>query len=139
MSAFRISFEVPGNPVPKQRAQVGSHGAYYPARSPRSKRLSYPEYRELVQRECRLVLWGVKGVTSHQYDAWRIGAWGLKVTAWVGAGDGDNIIGSVADALSGILWENDKQVAHWECNVIRTTPKQYRGATVEAWVLEEKP
>ena len=127
---FRIVFTVDGNPVPKQRAQVGSRGAYYPERSPRSKRLTYPQYRQLLQWECRSSIdFGHRPLLAHK------DVWGLKVATWVGSGDGDNIIGSVADALSGILWETDKQVAHWECDVIRTTPKQYRGVTVEAWVL----
>lgn len=134
---FRISFEVPGNPVPKQRPQVGRHGAYYPERSPESKRLSYPEYKELVQKQCQ------KAVSARH--AWMEVAksfedrvlWGLKVTAWVGSGDGDNIAGSVADALQGILWENDSQVRHWEVDIVKTKPREYRGLVAEAWVLEE--
>ena len=134
---FRISFEVLGNIVPKQRPQVGSHGAYYPERSPRSKRLSYPDYKALVQAvvlsKLRMNQTGEWPPHNPQlYEA----LWGLKVTAWVGAGDGDNIAGSFADALQGILWENDSQIRHWEIDVVRTKPKEYRGAAVEAWVLE---
>ena len=134
---FRISFEVPGSPVPKQRAQVGSHGAYYPARGPRSRRLTYPQYKQLVQIECQTVLRAIHyGIGT---IAWLNAqpAWGLKVTAWVGSGDGDNIAGSVADALQGILWANDSQVRHWEVDIVRTKPREYRGLVAEAWVLEE--
>jgi hypothetical protein len=134
---FRICFEVPGNPVPKARPQVGSHGAYYPERSPRSKRFSYPDYLDWVRAQC----WQALIPTGRRFSPELL--WGLKVTAWVGAGDGDNILGSIADAIQenpkkerlGLLWQTDKQIAHWEADVIRTRPKEYRGLLVEAWAL----
>ena len=139
MATFRITFEVPGNPVPKQRAQSGKFGSYYKARAPGSKRLSYPDYKALVQAvvlsKLRMNQTGEwPPHNPHLYEA----LWGLKVTAWVGAGDGDNLAGSFADALQGILWENDSQIRHWECDVIRTKPKEYRGATILAWTSEPR-
>mgnify|MGYP001560418479 CR=1 FL=1 len=129
---FRISFTVDGPPVPKQRAQSGKFGSYYPERGPNSRRLDYPSYKELVRVQCAYALQAL------DHPRCEVGwLWGLKVTAWVGAGDGDNIAGSFADALQGILWENDSQIRHWECDVIRTKPKEYRGATILAWTLEE--
>src|SRR3990167_8484396 len=137
---FRIRFQGDGNCVPKQRAQVGSHGAYYPERGPGSKRLSYPDYKEQVQWECQRAL---SAMLMHDPDAIaRVcnsssadRAWGLHVTAWVGSGDFDNIAGSIADALQCILWSNDRQTKEAHQYITDTKPKEYRGVVVEAWTL----
>lgn len=50
MTTYR--FTVEGRPTPKQRARAVKSGqAYYAPRSPRSKRLSYPDYKELVRAQ----------------------------------------------------------------------------------------
>ena len=130
---FRINFSVPGQPVPKQRARVTSQGTYYAPRPRGSTRLSYLEYRELVQVQAREAM--VNG-------SWRItpdfqGLWGISIKARLGAGDADNVLGSILDALQGILWENDKQVLQASVLLERVPAKAPRGVEVECFVLEE--
>ena len=132
--SFVIKFSVPGNPVPKQRAQVGRHGPYYPERPRGSKRLSYPEYKDLVRVQCVDQLQAGWGWLPDDTT------WGISIKARLGAGDGDNVLGSFMDALQGILWENDKQVLQASVALERVGPKEPRGVDVQAWILtEEKP
>ena len=134
MTAFRIQFHVPGDVIPKQRAQVGRHGAYYPSRPRGSKRLSYPEYKELVRVQCvdQLLKAGWGWLPDDT-------TWGISIKARLGRGDADNVLGSVMDALQSILWADDAQVLQASVALERVTTKQERGVDVQAWVLEEKP
>ena len=108
---YPLTFTVEGRPVPKQRAKLGRTRsgrsvAYYPERGTNSKRLSYPEYKEVVQAEALKKL-GAKW--SGPDDAY----YKLYVMAHVksaGSGDVDNILGTIMDALQGIIWLNDSQV-----------------------------
>lgn len=133
VTGFRIKFHVPGNPVPKQRARVTKHGGYYPERPRGSKRLSYPDYRELVQATAIRAGRGGPPFNQEQLDT-RL--WGLTVRARLGTGDFDNVAGSIADALQGILWKDDKQVLEGHQYLERVGPKQPRGVDVECWVIE---
>jgi len=108
-----IRFTVPGRPVPKQRAKVvggpSPHG-YYPARTPGSKLLSYPEYREWVTY-CYIATVKESGQPLRAPDEQ---GYALTVHVWVSNihhGDIEGIAGSVADALEGYVWLNDAQVA----------------------------
>ena|SRR3990167_7027760 len=141
---FRIAFHVPGDCVPKARPKVaGGHG-YYPERPRGSKRLSYPEYRELVQVQASRAL-QIMALPDYQrmkaFDA----PWGISVKARLGRGDADNVLGSVMDALIGILWKDDAQVLQATVTLERVSmsairrraiPKAPRGVDVEAWILE---
>ena len=132
---FRISFSVPGQPVPKQRARVTSQGAYYAPRPRGSKRLSYLEYRELVQVSAVDAAGGVGELPlDGQLKAW---TWGISIKARLGAGDADNVLGSILDALQDILWKNDKQVLQASVTLERVTAKQERSVDVECFTLEE--
>ena len=110
---MRLAFRVDGPIVPKPRAKVGrTHQgrsvAYYPERSERSRRLTYPEYKESVQVAAIKEL----GPAWQQGDL--EGVYRLTMTAHIGTGlgDCDNILGTVMDALQGIVWANDRQVTH---------------------------
>ena len=150
MTEFRISFHVPGNVVPKQRARARSGGkGYYAPRAKGSTRLSYPEYKELVQAEC------FKAIRSRSYpecvgrialyrlenpDAPPLAInwpWAISVKARLGRGDADNVLGSIMDALNGILWKDDAQVLQASVMLERVGPKQPRGVDMECWTLGE--
>src|SRR3990167_352383 len=135
---FNIKFHVPGSPIPKQRPQVTSQGVYYAARPRGSARLSYTEYKELVQGEAVKAMGHVLAKMISVYrEEWKLGDWALSVTARLGAGDFDNVAGSIADALQGILWANDKQILMGHQRLTRVGPTEPRGVDVEAWILEE--
>ena len=144
MPMFYIKFEVPGDCIPKQRAQIGRFGAYYKDRPAGSRRLSYLEYRELVQAQASRAL-QIMALPDYQrmkaFDA----PWGISVKARLGRGDADNVLGSVMDALIGILWKDDAQVLQATVTLERVSmsairrraiPKAPRGVDVEAWILE---
>ena len=142
---FRINFSVPGQPVPKQRARVTSQGTYYAPRPRGSTRLSYLEYRELVQAEAMKALANLQGDDLRYWNeewggrprVWHEGDMGISIKARLGAGDADNVLGSILDALQGILWENDKQVLQASVLLERVPAKAPRGVEVECFVLEE--
>ena len=114
-----IFFTVAGLPVPKQRARVafgpdsGKMARAYYAKRPRgSKRLSYPEYKDLVMLEARNALIET-GDWDGEPDA--EGRYYLQITAFLpndSAGDVENIAGSVMDALQGLVYKDDKQVSN---------------------------
>ena len=134
---FHIKFDVPGDCIPKQRPRVTAHGTYYPARPPGSRRLSYPEYRELVQ---------AKALSVPEWSWWSQRMddkghlhWGLSIKARLGRGDADNCLGSIMDALQGILWKDDAQILQATVTLERVGPRQRMGVEVEAWVLSFPP
>ena len=102
-------FTIPGPPVPKQRARVSPAGhAYYAKRPAGSNRLDYPEYKEWVQG-CFMAEYGSRQ-RDHKPDQQ---GYHLEVHAFVRSarGDFDNLAGSIGDALEGLVWENDRQIA----------------------------
>ena len=106
MTTYRFSVE--GRPTPKQRARARLEGhAYYAPRSPRSRRLTYPEYKELVQAQfLQEVGPGWRGPDQQGY--------GLTVcirATGIHHGDVDNVWGAIADALEGLVWVSDAQIA----------------------------
>jgi crossover junction endodeoxyribonuclease RusA len=98
------SFTVPGRPTPKPRPRVGRYGTYYRPPAKGSKRLGYPEYKELVQA-CAKAALGPRPVDVE-------GLYQLEITAYLTSykGDWDNIGGTISDALEGVIWENDSRV-----------------------------
>jgi Holliday junction resolvase RusA-like endonuclease len=139
MTAFRVQFQVPGDVTPKQRARANPGGkAFYAPRARGSKRLSYPEYKELVLVECWKALNSqigqpVPGMLRFPHDS----DWRLSVIARLGRGDADNVLGSIMDALNGFLWTDDSLVLQASVILTRVGPREPRGVAVTAWVLEE--
>lgn len=153
---FSITFHVPGDPVPKQRARANPGGKAYYAKRPRgSKRLSYPEYKELVRQYCEEAMWAgfPFGQCPPRPEAWDTCDWKISVRVRCGAGDLNNIIGAIEDALqqgrctkkclwpcdahAAVLWKNDSHVVrHGDCTLERVGPREPRGVTVTAEVLE---
>ena len=104
-----VTFSVPGHPVPKPRARVRQgQGGYYPDRPRGSKRLSYPDYKELVQITYCLPTSDkpapVHGEINDKAEFL------LVVVAICNQGDSESVAGTIADALEGLIWANDKQV-----------------------------
>ena len=129
-----VTFTVPGPPVPKQRPQVTERGTYYPARTRGSTRLSYPEYKELVQGcFCQAMAEEWFDIRFHH-----LGQWLLWVVAAANRGDFDNVAGSVADALQGLLWRNDSQIHEAHQTLIRKVKTAEQGILVAVWELEER-
>ena len=130
--AFRITFTVPGDPIPQPRPRVTEHGVYYPERARGSRRLTYPAYKELIQA------WCLESCSGRIHDPSADG-WGLEVVARLAPsrGDADKILATYMDALEGILWENDKLVLQASVRLERVGAHDPRNAQVTAWVLEE--
>ena len=133
-----VEFHVPGPPVPKQRPRVTQHGAYYPDRAPGSKRLTYPEYKELVGVEFCKAMLEKRG--PHSVDSPLSGFKGylLVVAAACNRGDFDNVAGSCADALSGLAWQDDKQVAASVVLLERGVKPQNQGLMVVVYEIQEE-
>ena len=105
-----MRFTVPGQPVPKQRARArkGAPG-YYAPRAPGSKRLSYPDYKKWVQA-CFIETVG-PGWTGPDSQGWELA---VEVYVENTVGDIEGIAGSVADALEGLVWYNDRQIGYFK-------------------------
>ena len=98
-----VTFTVPGLPVPQPRARVTTgekaHG-YYPERSLRSKRLSYPDYKEWIVANYLKA----RGRITHGYDS--SGLYSLSIKAYLPVKykcDMDKVIASFMDALTGVI------------------------------------
>ena len=113
---FICSWVTPNRPVPKKRAKVGkkkdgSSVAYYPEPSRGSKRPSYVTYKNQVAVDCRNAM--ISGPVYYGgVDS--VGRYRLTVTIYTtadGHGDWDNLGGTFSDAIEGIIWANDNQVA----------------------------
>lgn len=111
-----FNFQVPGLPVPKQRARVstdpktGQVRAYYPKRARGSKRPTYPEFKQQVWAHARnaMVKEGIHLPEPDEESEWLL---------WINPylhnrtdGDVDNLAGTFMDALQGLVYKNDIQV-----------------------------
>ena len=139
-----VTFSVPGHPVPKPRARVRQgQGGYYPDRPRGSKRLSYPEYRELVQVQCLRMLGDLECDLSGRLRmsrGWPVNEWNyhqflLVVVAVCNQGDAESVSGTIADALEGLIWANDKQVRNVNWCVRGRKPSE-AGLVVGIWEIE---
>ena len=93
---IQITFEVPGSPVPKQRARRGRSGRWYTPQATRS-------YEAKVG-------WMAKAAGIH---APHDGPVGLKVRLWFPdrrRRDADNVVKAIMDALNGLAYSDDSQV-----------------------------
>ena len=113
-----VEFEVEGLAVPKQRARVstdrnGNTHAYYANRSRNSKRLSYPEYMQLVIAQCTNAL---RNAPGYYGGADIVGCYRIEVDSYRTSlqGDWDNLGGTFSDALQGLIWCDDKQIIEGE-------------------------
>ena len=132
-----VTFTVPGSPVPKQRARVvAGQGGYYAARGRGSRRLTYPEYKELVQAEC-LRQCPDHGEAQEAHVTFGCCQFFLAVEVVTNRGDADNLAGSVLDALNGLVWKDDKQVTHLVARVVRGRKPGEAGLTAGIWEIEE--
>jgi Holliday junction resolvase RusA-like endonuclease len=106
-----IEFSVPGLPAPKKRPRV--------AFKDRNGRLLKKPHTYTPGKtgayEARVAWMAREAVLLKGWQHTR--AWlSLEVRAFVPsakAGDGDNFLKTVADALQGILYENDRQILDW--------------------------
>lgn len=83
---------------------MGKFGTYYKRPAKGSKRLSYPDYKALVQEQAKAALGG------REVDG--EGLYMVEVEAYLTSlrGDWDNIGGTFSDALEGVIWEDDSHV-----------------------------
>ena len=90
-----IRVEIPGPCVPCPRARVTRYGTHYPKR--------YQEWHEMAQGEllaqCGRLLWDDNVLVTVAFHGARANA------------DLDNLLKSVFDALTGVILEDDLQVA----------------------------
>jgi hypothetical protein len=134
-SNVRLTFTIPGPPVPKARARVVSH---VDASGKRKTRGITPKRTEAYEEHVKLL--------AHYALAGYLGKWptsdkgarfGLVVRVYFfeHEGDWDNYGKIIADACQNVLWSNDRQIVDGRC----TKEKVERGrdrVEVEAWVIE---
>lgn len=89
-----ITFTVPGNPVPKERARVTRRGTYTPQRTKNWE----AAVRQTYQQAQGPLFTGPVQVTMHFYRRTRHRA------------DVTNMAKAIEDALNGIAWEDDSQI-----------------------------
>ena len=89
-----VRFTVPGNPVPKQRPRVVKGHTYTPVETQRAE-----QWIAMHARRARV--------------RWTEGQVKLHVSFYRDSGhacDLDNLVKTVADALNGIAWKDDRQI-----------------------------
>lgn len=121
-----LSFDVPGEPIPKARPRVGKHGTI----TPKATRA----YQRSVM---------IRALAARQAHAVARGAWPMAGTYRLEVDyarsterrhDVDNILKSVMDGLCGVLFDDDCRVTEAE---VRRLPGAPVGATVRLFVLSE--
>lgn len=131
---MRLTFTIPGPPVPKARARVVSHVGKDGKRTTRG---ITPKRTEAYEKHVGLIALSAR---LDSYSAWpwkRDDArFGLLVRIYYCAheGDGDNYVKAVADACNGVLWPDDKQVydGRW---IKEKVERGQERIEVEAWVI----
>jgi Holliday junction resolvase RusA-like endonuclease len=130
----RLTFTIPGRPIPLERARVVQKTLASGQRSTRSHTPAKSSaYRSVVQIHMKLAWAAVK-------DRW---PWRtpspLSLSLWIywadgHHGDGSNLLKAIEDAGNGLLWEDDKQITqgHFYCTIDRERPR----VVVRAELLE---
>ena len=129
-----MRFTIPGQPVPKQRARArkGAPG-YYAPRAPGSKRLSYPDYKQWIQA---CFIEGMHPAWDGPDDeGWELA---VQVFTRTTVGDIEGIAGAVADALEGLVWHNDRQIARFIAERHKIDRAQQPQVDVKVMPLEGK-
>lgn len=123
---MRLSFEIPGPPVPKARARVTGGGTFTPKKT--------KDYEEAV---------GWAAMVAYRklgpLPKWPLYVeYGLDcVFWWKGrpACDGDNCLKSVQDGLEKVLYKNDKQVVDGHYRMRKGSHVDKTVVTI--WTLDE--
>lgn len=115
-----LTFTVPGLPAPKKRPRV----AFKDRRGrPLKKPHTYTPGRTRDYESA--VAWAAREAMTQTGMREIVGWVSLWVVAFVESehqGDGDNFLKSVADALQGVAYANDRQVVDWSVSVRPTGP-----------------
>lgn len=132
---MRLSFTIPGPPVPKARARVVSQVGKDGKRKTRGitpKRTE--DYEEHVKKLAHYALAGYRGKWPTGDKKARFGL-SVRVCFFEHEGDWDNYGKLVADACQKVLWPNDRQIVDGRC----TKEKVERGKErieIDAWVID---
>ena len=92
------SFQVWGTPIGKERARKGRGHFYTPPKTKAYENLIKTTFLSLYRK------------LNDEHKKWKLTVCvvGQNIRA-----DGDNILKSVADALQGLIYKNDRQVRDW--------------------------
>ena len=124
----RISFTVPGNPIPKARARVtfsrggGKPTAYTPART--------KGWEATVKDAARLAMGG-----RAPFE----GPVGVELWLWRGdrrKADADNCEKAILDACNGVVWRDDDQVL--EMHRYKVLDRNSPHVDIRVWPVKEK-
>ena len=133
-TGLRLTFTVPGPPVPKARARVvtdenGTRGV-----TP-SKTKAYEKHVGTLALAVRMY-----GSGWPDRPAWpwqdKAARFGIVVKLYLSGreGDGDNYFKSITDACNNVLWVDDRQIDDGRFVKVRCERGQER-AEVEVWTL----
>ena len=102
LSLKRISFEVLAEPIPLARPRVVRGHAYLPKRS--------RDYREIIQQAARIAMRHFAPMDGELFC--RLTFYRKFKPTARNFGDVDNHVKAILDALNGICYKDDAQVAH---------------------------
>ena len=124
-----IRLTVPGRPVPKGRPRIQIRGR---GRSLRAQAYTPPETREYEERvRAHALAAGIRpldGPVALEADLWLYGR----------RGDGDNYWKSLADALNGLAYHDDRQIVDWRLRIHRARRRDEERAEIVIRRVEEE-
>lgn len=139
---IRLSFTVPGPPVPKARARtVGLGKELWQQLCGRCKAVAgkahsfTPTKTKDYEKHVGVMAWAAR----QRVSGWRLdGLYGLTVRVYRSEwrGDWDNYLKAVSDGCNGMLWTDDRQIVRWGEGGIWHVPKGQERIEVEAWIVE---
>lgn len=143
---IRLSFTVPGPPVPKARARtVGVAKSTWEAMCSRCKGLvsrahSFtPDKTKDYENHVGMMALAARLKFERTGQKWPLDAvYGLTVRVYRSRDMGDlsNFEKSIEDGCEGILWGNDKRIHRRGEGGIWAVPKGQERIEVEAWIVE---
>lgn len=124
-----IAFTIPGRPVPKGRPRMGVR-----TKGRRMTPVVYtPSATKRYEEKVRIMALaaGVRpadGPVALEADLWLYGR----------RGDGDNYWKSLADALNGVAYQDDRQIIDWRLRIHRARRREDERAEIVIRRLEEE-
>jgi len=136
---MKLTFTVPGPPVPKARARVVSRvedGETKTRGVTPTKTRAYEKHVGVIAHATRVNAYQSRALVEPWPYASKLTRFGLLVKVYYSGagGDGDNYVKSIADACNGVLWVDDRQIddGRW---IKAKVERGKERVEVETWVI----